>query len=138
MGMGMILAAVLVPFVTPYMILATLSYFVMLAGVSVRKISPKVHTGCMAIAMLGDLGLALVLEIERGATETALSFTLGPLQQLHILHSTIAMLLYVPIAWLGFRNLKSGTSNLWHKRLGLAAVYFRTGGFLLMFSMLKR
>lgn len=87
-----------------------------------------------------DLILVLTLEFQRGAVETAVEFKLGPLQQLHILASLIAVLMYFPLIYLGFRLLKDKTNMSIRKRHKLfARIGFvaRTLGFFLMFSMLK-
>ena len=125
-------------FATPYMSWASLTYGVMVVGLINRKYR-TIHSLLMKIAMGMDLAVVLVLEVSRGAIETAISFKLGFLQQLHIGCSTLALLLYLPVLYLG-RHLLKGTAQphfrKWHIRLGLMAFIFRTLGFFLMFSLL--
>lgn len=123
---------------TPYMGVATFAYGLLNIGlIHIRQ--PRVHVPYMNGGIILDLSLVLVLEFQRNAIDTALSFTLSPLQQAHIALSSVATLLYIPILFLGwklhFRKL-SAEGRLWHRRLGLAGYIFRTLGFLLMFSLL--
>ena len=72
--------------------------------------------------------------------QTAMSFTLLPLQQAHVAVSTLALLFYFPVMLIGMQ-LYSDPENLklraLHKRVALTALCLRTLGFALMFSMLK-
>jgi hypothetical protein len=128
------------PGATPYMLAASLSYSLMILGVLNRK-NTRVHAPVMGTAISIDLLIVLTLEIQRHAVNTALEFSLTPLQQIHIGFSTLATVLYFPIVALGLLRLKGRTgenSAHWHKRLGVAAFIFRTSGFILMFSMLDK
>lgn len=126
-------------FTTPYMTLATLAYFSMVAGILNRK-NKNLHSKLMGTAVTLDLTLVLVLEFTRNAIATAAAMTLEPLQQIHIGFSTLALLLYFPIVILGimrFRGKATGPrSQKWHRSLGILAFIFRSLGFILMFSML--
>lgn len=99
------------------------------------------HVALMLSAIAIDIGLVLTLAIRRGAVGTALEFKLGTLPQLHILFSTLAILLYLPVAWIGWTLFKSRVSapsrKRLHMRFGWAAFVLRSLGFLLMFSLLK-
>jgi hypothetical protein len=123
------------------MLIASLAYFFMLSGMSFRKTHPRVHIWLMGIAMAIDIILVLTLELQRDAIHTALSFSLNWLQQSHIVASSIASTLYIPILILGFKKFSENKNRLsinkWHKYLGIAAFVFRTLGYALMFSMLK-
>jgi hypothetical protein len=132
----------LVPFITPYMILATASYLVLVAGYSFRRTNSKIHAILMSTAVITDLSLVGILELQRQAVKTAMSFTLTPLQQVHILCSSLAVGLYLPILATGlillfWPNLRQ-MFKPYHAKLGTAAFIFRTLGFFLMFSMLGR
>jgi len=118
---------------------ATLSYGVMVYGVVNRRRRMR-HAAAMGTAITIDLALVLVLEFQRHAVETAMRFSLSPLQQTHIAVSTVATLLYIPMLTLGIAGYYQGMRGkrrLWHKRLGIATFVFRTLGFLFMFSMLS-
>lgn len=147
------LAALLVPMVavigvaaivgvvaTPYMAAATVAYGLMNVGLVNRR-TPKIHARLMGSAIAIDLGIVLTLEVQRHAINTAIGFTLSPLQQAHIGMSSLATLLYFPVAILGWRRLHgrlSDNGRRWHLRLGLLAYIFRTLGFVLMFALLER
>lgn len=126
-------------FATPYIGCATMSYILIVVGFSLRKTNIQSHAKLMKIGMAIDLFLVLVLELTRSATATAFALKLGPLQQAHILFSTLAVVGYIPLFLMGRKHLKGeGTvqSKAWHKRIGLVTFAFRTLGFLFMFSML--
>lgn len=108
---------------------------------TMRKSKPKLHAALMICAVITDLTLVLLLQIERNAIQTALSFSLDFLQQMHIAVSTGATLLYLPIVTLGvlkFTKFKSVNIRRYHKYLGLWAFTLRTLGYFLMFSMLTK
>jgi hypothetical protein len=124
---------------TPHMWVATASYAVLWAGLLLKR-RRKPHAALMTLAILTDLGVVLNLQFERGAIQTAVAFTLSPLQQLHVLASFTATLLYIPVLALGaslyFAAKVNPTQRLWHVRIALTAFVCRSLGFLLMFSML--
>jgi hypothetical protein len=136
-----LLLSLLATFATPAMLIASLAYFVLVTGFRVRRKNRKLHAILMTSAIAIDLSLVLILQINRDAVGTALSFSLSPLQQLHILASSIATLLYFPMLGLGFYQLKNPSKSprvkIIHRNLGLATFVARSLGFLLMFSMLK-
>lgn len=142
--LGMIAGVALAigPFVTPYMVIATVSYGLLVMGYSYRKIDSKTHGILMGSGVIGDLGLVLILEFQRHAINTAMSFELNPLQQTHVICSSVAAALYLPLMALGLLmfkrpELRSKLSKS-HGKMGQVAFFFRTLGFLLMFSMLGR
>ncbi len=119
--------------------IASLAYLLMCIGLHLRK-KRAVHIFFMNCAIFLDIALVLTLEIQRDAIDTAFSFTLLPLQQAHIVMSSIATLLYIPVLYLGWRGyLKKLTSKQrsWHLRLGISAYFFRTMGFILMFTLIE-
>lgn len=121
-----------------YWIVSTLAYFSMVAGILLRK-KRQSHVTFMGLAVFLDLVIVLTLQTRKDAIGTALSFSLDTVQQLHILASTIALILYFPVVAVGFLRwtgrLSSQKSQIFHKRLGIVAFVFRTLGFFLMFSM---
>jgi len=123
---------------TAYMLLATYSYGLMVMGLCLRH-HLYWHVKLMPTAMALDLGLVGILEYQRSAIDVALSNTLSGWQMSHVIVSTLAALLYVPVFILGRKRWKqTGGSRIWHIRLGLTAFVLRTLGFFLMFSMLGR
>jgi hypothetical protein len=124
---------------TIYMWIATVAWLCLISGYLARK-KRSLHVTLMRTGIFLDIGLVLFLQFTRGAIQTALSFELALLKQLHIAASTIALLLYFPILYLGFQLLKGrGTAETraLHIKVGTTALFFRTLGFLLMFSMWK-
>lgn len=126
-------------FATPYMGIATFAYGLMAAGL-MRRRQRRVHRAFMATALALDTGLVLTLELQRGATATAASLALSPLQSAHVLASTLAVLTYLPIVVLGIVlwSEESPRVRQLHRILGYLAFVLRTLGFLLMFSLLSR
>jgi len=125
---------------TIYMGLATLAF----AFLSVGLLNHRYRAGHVLFMNAGialDLVIVLTLEIQRHAVETAISFTLSPLQQAHIASSSVATALYIPILILGWKRYR-GSSRLsirtWHQRLGMTAFVFRALGFILMFALIGR
>ena len=131
--------AILSVIVSPYMALASLAYFLMIAGLAHRK-ERVVHVRLMSAAIALDLILVLVLEIQRSAVETAVGMPLGIPQKIHILFSLSAVLTYGPVVYLGWRRYRGKASKVQksrHLRLGVLAFVFRTVGYVFMFSMIK-
>ena len=137
--LSVIFALIILYFATNYMAFASLAYFLMCLGI-LNRTKPKVHSKFMLIAMLIDFSIVLTLEIKRNAIKTALEFTLSPLQQTHIAMSSVALLFYFPIIYLGIKALNyqlTKKERKIHMRLGIISFIFRSIGFILMFSMLK-
>ena len=139
-------------FITPYMSLAAIAYTLLVAGLIFRK-NRKIHPILMSAGIALDLTIVLTLQLQRDAIQTALKFSLSPLQQLHIGCSSVATALYIPVVVLGVLLLKSAQLSsksqpdlkmkrqvwrFWHLRLAVTAFIFRSLGFLLMFSMLEK
>jgi len=115
------------------------SYFLMLAGLTLVK-TPAVHWRLMSSSMILDVLLVLIIELNRSAIATVLDFSLRPLQQAHVYSSTLAIIFYIPVAFLGWGLLHgqlkpSGKRN--HRLFGIIAFVLRSLGFILMFSMVK-
>ncbi|MBT4760605.1 MAG: hypothetical protein HOO06_02805 [Bdellovibrionaceae bacterium] len=125
---------------TAYMGFATFTLLLLVIGLLYVKISKHIHANIMKIAIIGDLALVLVLELQRSAIETAAGFNLEPLQIMHIIFSTLAMLLYFPTLYYGQKLLKSKKRDpkvfSKHMIVARAAFLFRLLGFILMFSLL--
>lgn len=126
-------------FVTPYMTMATLAYVLMSAGVIFRR-ERIAHARLMGTAIFIDLALVIILQIQRSAIQVAIGFELSWLEKTHILFSLLAVILYVPMIYLGllrYRNKATSFQKTLHHRLGIFTFIFRTLGFVFMFSMLK-
>ncbi len=133
------LSLIVLYFATFYMAFATLAYSFMCFGV-LNRTTQKIHSKFMAFAIAIDFSIVLTLEINRNAIKKALAFSLLPLQQTHIVMSSVALLFYFPIAYLGIKALNhklTKKERKLHMRLGITCFIFRSIGFVLMFSMLK-
>jgi hypothetical protein len=128
--------------VTPYMAIATASYLLLVRGFFASRGDRRTHGMFMAAGVLTDLVLVLTLEAQRHAIDTAVSLSLNAWQQAHVVCSTMATVLYVPLLITGvmmFRNPNlRARFGRFHAPVGTAAFVFRTLGFFLMFSMLGR
>ena len=122
-----------------YMGIASCSYALMIAGLKFRK-TREIHVPVMTVALATDISLVLILELSRHAINTSVSGSLSMVQHAHIISSTLAILLYIPLVALGYRLFQRRSSELsrsMHLRLGVLAFLFRSAGFILMFSMLN-
>lgn len=125
---------------TIFMAMATVAYGSLILGLLWRR-NRRVHPVAMLFGMVIDLSIVLILEIQRSAIDTALSFKLGPLQQAHIGASSLALLLYFPTIYMGWRlwnGWQTPALRRWHVRIAVTAFCFRSLGFLLMLSFLGR
>lgn len=121
------------------MYIASFAWVCLVLGYS-RRHDLKQHIPLVAAGIILDILLVLYLQFTRSAIQTALGFSLGPLQQIHIGFSTIALLLYFPTMYLGYKlktDLGNGELRGTHKKVAISSLIFRTLGFLFMFSMWK-
>lgn len=119
------------------MMIATVAWLLFSAAYVLRT-RRMIHIALANSAILLDVALVLQLQVSRGAVQTAASFSLAVLPQIHILMSLIALLLYFPVLWLGWKMVLRGPcarTKLIHIKLAMAAYLFRTLGFAFMFSM---
>ena len=125
-------------FSTPYMAAASISYFLLLNGALFCE-DRRIQAWFMSGGVLIDLSLVLFLEISRSAIGEAIQSPLNPYQRGHILCSLLAVLLYFPAMLLGLKTIRAGKNkNQLHRRIGQAALFFRSIGFVLMFSLLAK
>jgi hypothetical protein len=121
---------------TVFMAAATVAYGSLVLGLIHRR-NRSLHPKLMLLGMAIDLTIVLILEVQRDAIGTALSFSLAALQQAHIGCSSVALLLYFPTLYLGWMlwSAKGGPQHRkLHLRVAITAFVFRTLGFLLMLS----
>jgi len=124
---------------TVNMYIATVAWLCLVLGVLNRK-KRKKHVPLMLTGITLDFLLVLYLQVVRDAIQKAAEFSLSALQQTHIGFSTLALLLYFPVLYLGSQLVKGkGTprTKSLHVRIALSAFLFRTLGFVFMFSMIK-
>ena len=125
---------------TPYMAFASLSYLFMILGLLNRKKNRRLHIRFMSLAMLIDISIVCILEIQRNAIQTAIDMKLGFFQQLHIGSSLSAVVLYFPTAYLGWKTYKRREAfhSHSHRYFGMIVFILRSIGFLTMFFFLKK
>ena len=119
--------------------IASLAWLCLVVGYLNRK-TRSIHVLFMRAGILIDISLVLYLQVTRGAIQKALGFSLEILQQLHIGASTVALLLYFPVLYLGYLLVKgkgNEKTKALHIKIATTAFFFRTLGFILMFSMWK-
>ncbi len=124
---------------TFWMWIATASWLSLLLAYRTRK-TTSVHLSFALLGIIADISLVLYLQLSRSAIQTAVSFTLSPLEQTHIVLSSLALLLYFPTLLLGVSLLFDNSSVrriAYHRSFAISALTFRTLGFLFMFSMWK-
>ncbi len=128
---------------TIYMYIATLAWLSMIYGY-IKRFNRKSHVPFVLTGITLDILLVLYLQITRDAVGTAMEFSLKPLEQIHILFSTIALLCYFPTLYFGFKLLfglgtgsAKSTTKKRHMQIAQTALFFRTLGFFFMFSMWK-
>ena len=117
--------------------IASAAWLALVLGLVWRK-NRRAHVPLMLAGIIADVSLVLYLQFAREAVQTALEFKLSFLEQSHIVVSTLALVLYLPVTVLGFRLLLgefSIAARLWHLRLAISAFVLRTLGFIFMFSM---
>ena len=118
--------------------IAVLAWILLSAGLLKRK-ERSLHVLLMRSGIVLDIALVLYLQITREAVQTAAEFSLPIMEQIHIGFSTLALLLYFPVLYLGWQLGKESVpaKRALHIRLGLGAYVCRTLGFLFMFSMVQ-
>ena len=124
---------------TIYMHIATIAWLCFVLGFLKRR-NKRAHIPLVSTGLVLDIALVFYLQVTRSAVQTAASFTLSPLSQLHILFSSCALLLYFPMIFLGIK-LNLGTpaekTRLLHRRIGALTLILRSLGFGFMFSLIR-
>lgn len=117
---------------------ASLSYGLMLGALAFRA-RRQVHGRMMVAGAALDVGLVLVLELQRSAIGTVLGGKLNAWQLSHVLCSLAAVVLYLPTIVMGlraFRGRAGSRERRVHRALGVATMVLRSLSYVLMFSML--
>ena len=124
---------------------ATCAWALLVIGYLFRK-NTRIHIPLMLTGIGMDFALVLCLQVTRSALETALEFSLSPLQQIHIGFSTLALIFYFPTLFFGYRLIQARKNNHHEKKarlrkchilFAIGALISRTAGFFFMFSMWK-
>jgi uncharacterized membrane protein YozB (DUF420 family) len=122
------------------MILASFSWILLATGIFFKS-KRRIHVPLMLSGITLDFSLVAYLQITKNAVDKVLNDSMDLLMLLHVGSSTIALILYLPVLYLGFSLLRRprnlATVNI-HKKVALTAFFFRTLGFILMFSMIDK
>lgn len=124
---------------TDYMYIATLAWALLCLAYLLRR-RRWLHVPLAVSGMLLDILLVAFLQLTRNAVQTAVSFNLSLMEQIHIANSSIALLLYVPVFYFGVKLAVGGATpsqRAWHLKLAIAALVFRSLGFVFMASLIK-
>lgn len=117
--------------------IATGAWCCLVVGLLLRN-NRTIHARLMLTGITVDITFVLYLQFTRSAIQKAIGPGLEILHRLHIVSSTLALVLYFPVLYYGFKMLKNGTTPellAKHKRVAIPALILRTLGFGLMFSL---
>lgn len=116
---------------------ATLAYAAMISAIINRR-DRRLHIAGMCFAVIVDTALVLFLTVTADAVGQVLTPSLSFPQWVHVVSSTTAVLLYLPLIILGRKARRLSASprlRRSHRLLGVTAISARTIGFVFMFSM---
>lgn len=120
-----------------YMSLATLAYLLIVAGWTQHR-RRAVHVP-LTLAGIGlDLALVVILEVSRDVIGMTVEKDWSWMQWTHIGSSLLAVLLYLPVLWLGFAILRGRNdrrTRISHRHLATMALVCRTVGFCFMWTI---
>lgn len=88
-----------------YMTLATMAFCFLIIGLIVRS-KKQMHVLFMGLGIALDFGVVLTLEFSRSAINTVFTETMTVFQYGHVVFSTLAVLLYIPVGILGYRRFR--------------------------------
>ena len=101
----------------------------------IQRHNRRIHVPVMLTAFAADVLLVLVIEISRHAVEKAISHTDDSLLMFHVIVSTLTLLLYAMLTFLGFRVLRhnDGQALIWHRKLAYAFILCRLTNYVTSF-----
>lgn len=116
-------------------LLATLAFGLLVGAWTLRR-RRSLHVPLALAGLALDLALVVYLEVSRSVVEKTMTEDFSALRWVHIWTSTLAVLLYLPTLWYGFRLLRGDESvRPRHKRFAVAALLLRTVGFACMWGV---
>ncbi len=114
---------------------ATLAWLLLVSGWFLRR-RRSAHVPLVLSGITLDLAIVVFLEVTRGVVETTVQAPLSGTRWVHVASSLIAVLLYFPTLYLGFRMLRaappSAALRTSHRRVATLALVARTIGFATM------
>lgn len=117
----------------PLKLLSVLVCVLLVVGVLNRR-NRRIHIPLMLSCFLIDLGMVLYLEIRRGVVESIPGRPMTPLLIIHIIISTVVLVLYASQIYTGLQNAK-GRRSAWHRRIGVTFLFLRFGNLITSFMM---
>ncbi len=120
-----------------YKAIATVAFALLWAAWAQRR-RRALHVRLAFAGIMIDVAMVLFLEFSRDVIGLTTQKDWSLVQWTHIGSSVLAVLLYLPVVWLGIsllRNAASSGARIAHRRLAVAALVFRTVGFCCMWSL---
>ncbi len=117
--------------------LATVAFLLIVAGWTQRRNRGR-HVPLVLAGIGLDLALVVWLELSRGVVEKTMTDDFSMLRWVHIWSSTLAVVLYLPTLWFGFRMLRGAADAAVRKRhavVATLALVARTIGFVCMWGV---
>jgi uncharacterized membrane protein YozB (DUF420 family) len=122
-------------------LLATLAFVLIVLGWTQRRRRSR-HVPLVLTGIGLDLGLVVWLEVTRGVVEKVAGASehapFSVVRWVHIASSTLAVVLYLPTLWLGFRLMRDSADLVLRKRhevVASLALVMRTIGFVCMWGV---
>lgn len=123
-----------------YKILATVGFVLIAAGWTQRR-HRKRHVPLVLAGICTDFALVVILEFQRDVIGLTFTQKYSPVEIVHIATSASAVVLYLPVLFLGFRlllNLGDQRLRKLHAGFATGALLLRTIGFVCMFWVRSR
>ena len=120
-----------------YKSVATLAFLLIVAGWTQRR-TRKTHVPLVMVGIAIDLSLVLILEFSRDVIGMTMEKDWTWMQWTHIGASVLAVLLYLPVVWLGISMLRGAagpSARTAHGRLATTALLLRSVGFAFMWTV---
>lgn len=120
-----------------YKALASLAFLLIVLGWTQRR-TRKRHVPLVLVGIAIDLALVLILEFSRDVIGMTMEKDWSWMQWTHIGSSVIAVLLYLPVIWIGIAMLRGAAGpSAWtaHRRLATTALALRAVGFSFMWAV---
>jgi len=121
-------------------LLATIAFVLIALGWTQRRVRAR-HVPLVLSGIALDLALVVWLEATRGVVEKVAGASphdpFPAMRWAHIASSTLAVVLYLPTLWLGFKLMRTNdpATRERHARVATAALVLRTIGFVCMWAV---
>jgi uncharacterized membrane protein YozB (DUF420 family) len=118
-------------------VLATVAFVLLVAGWTQRRHRNR-HVPLVLAGIGLDLVLVVWLELSRSVVEKTMHDHFSTIRWVHIASSTLAVVLYIPTLWLGFKMMRDSADPALRTRhlvVAMAALILRTVGFVCMWGV---